>query len=117
MWWCGVCAGPSVVGLWTSLRGDAWVKETIALAVPPLEREAGPACRPDSSIDAFSNSYSNTASSQLQLQPSGGGGEAWASEPYTRAITRYCGRQKHTDRGTHRQTGTTGQRGGREGGA
>jgi hypothetical protein len=25
-----------MVGLWTCLRGDAWVKETIALAVPPL---------------------------------------------------------------------------------
>ena len=33
------CAGPSVQALWLALRGDAWIKETIALAVPPLERE------------------------------------------------------------------------------
>jgi hypothetical protein len=39
----------------------------VAVAVPPLEREAGTACKPDSSIDAFNVGY---------------------VEPYTRAITR-----------------------------
>lgn len=55
------------MALWCALRGDAWVKETVALAVPPLEREAGPACRQDSSVDAFNVD---------------------GTEAYTRAITR-----------------------------
>ena len=62
--------GPHVMALWCALRGDAWVKETVALAVPPLEREAGPACRQDSSVDAFNVDR---------------------TEAYTRAITRWVG--------------------------
>ncbi|KAM3570689.1 hypothetical protein VYU27_007254 [Nannochloropsis oceanica] len=62
--------GPHVRSLWCTLRGDIWVKETIALAVPPLVREAGVACsRVDSSVDAFHHM-----------------GE---TEAYTRAITRH----------------------------